>query len=253
MKPLRSILLASVASLALSMLCVEVLGKYSDMGLPVRVLGALIWLVSVAITLAAGIGAVRGAFERRGRRELMTIVVGSYFAIIFIFAGVYYKMSFYGDHSSALLKYQQYRDNAERVHANLLTGGSLPKDHRAFSGVEYRLWSGVDWPVDALVNPAEFDAGGVAIGPGDMLETARQPTDEVICFIPGARMHVLGNCLYYSATTITTLGYGDISPTAWYTRAASVCEVLTGILVIGVALTMGLSKPETEKSGPLSP
>ncbi len=47
--------------------------------------------------------------------------------------------------------------------------------------------------------------------------------------------------IYFSAVTITTAGYGDISPKGIYPRILSVIELLTGqfLLIIGVGITLG--------------
>lgn len=44
------------------------------------------------------------------------------------------------------------------------------------------------------------------------------------------------NALYFSGVTITTLGYGDISPVHWLSKMLVVSEVLAGFLLIAVAV-----------------
>lgn len=44
------------------------------------------------------------------------------------------------------------------------------------------------------------------------------------------------NALYFSATTITTLGFGDIVPKNIYSKIATIFESITGILYIAVFL-----------------
>ena len=39
--------------------------------------------------------------------------------------------------------------------------------------------------------------------------------------------------LYYAVTTMTTVGYGDIQPSKWYTYCVSMFMMLMGILVYG--------------------
>ena len=46
------------------------------------------------------------------------------------------------------------------------------------------------------------------------------------------------DALYYSGVTITTLGYGDFSPTQWYTELLSVYEVLCGFSLLLVSFTI---------------
>ncbi len=46
---------------------------------------------------------------------------------------------------------------------------------------------------------------------------------------------------YYSIVTITTVGYGDIQPSLWYSRAFTVTEILFGIGFVVLFLTMLIS------------
>jgi Ion channel len=62
-----------------------------------------------------------------------------------------------------------------------------------------------------------------------------------------------GNCVYFSFTAITTLGFGDIAPAATLSRGIAVIEAAIGILLFG-ALVSGLlpdpspEDPETENA-----
>lgn len=46
------------------------------------------------------------------------------------------------------------------------------------------------------------------------------------------------DALYYSVTTITTLGYGDITPHTWIAKLLSMYEVLSGIVLLVFALAV---------------
>ena len=52
--------------------------------------------------------------------------------------------------------------------------------------------------------------------------------------------------LYFSGVTITTLGYGDISPKCWLPQMLSVYEVLCGFVLIIVCFAVYLSKSNTD-------
>lgn len=47
--------------------------------------------------------------------------------------------------------------------------------------------------------------------------------------------------LYYSIVTITTVGYGDIQPSLWFSRAFAIIEILFGIGFVVLFLTMLIS------------
>lgn len=51
----------------------------------------------------------------------------------------------------------------------------------------------------------------------------------------------LGEAIYYSATTITTLGYGDFAPTCNITQFLSIYEVVNGLFLLGVSFTIYVS------------
>ena len=44
------------------------------------------------------------------------------------------------------------------------------------------------------------------------------------------------DCFHYSVVTITTLGFGDITPKAWYTKLITDLEVLLGVAIVSVAI-----------------
>jgi hypothetical protein len=59
-----------------------------------------------------------------------------------------------------------------------------------------------------------------------------------------AKQHVFANFIYYSFVTLTTLGYGDITPASPPARALSSLEAVTGQLYIAVLIArlVGLCK-----------
>jgi voltage-gated potassium channel len=68
----------------------------------------------------------------------------------------------------------------------------------------------------------------------------------VFCFLPGTHWGPKEDSLniieaaYFSGVTITTLGYGDISPELWFSQFLSVFEVLCGFTLIVVCLAVYL-------------
>ena len=61
-----------------------------------------------------------------------------------------------------------------------------------------------------------------------------------------------GSCIYYSIVTITTLGFGDYTPTHLWSQTVTACEVMTGLIVLGLFLNaVGSMKSEIDVSSAL--
>jgi hypothetical protein len=56
--------------------------------------------------------------------------------------------------------------------------------------------------------------------------------------------------IYYSFVTLTTLGYGDITPVSGAARAASILEAAMGVLYMGILIARLVSDYQHTKSGP---
>ncbi len=55
-----------------------------------------------------------------------------------------------------------------------------------------------------------------------------------------------GNLLYYSYTTLTTVGYGDITPVSLQARSIAVIEQITGVFYIAIMMARLVSMYQTE-------
>jgi|GEM_PF-2114847 len=70
----------------------------------------------------------------------------------------------------------------------------------------------------------------------------------------GARHASFSQLVYFSITTITTLGYGDIVPRTLLARSLAMCEVLTGVAYLAVVLSvlvgmLGRKSPNPKQEG----
>jgi voltage-gated potassium channel len=62
----------------------------------------------------------------------------------------------------------------------------------------------------------------------------------------------IADAIYFSAMTITTVGYGDITPTRILSRALAISEVVLGLVLVVLALGVYLSQPSRQPlQGPL--
>ena len=70
--------------------------------------------------------------------------------------------------------------------------------------------------------------------------------------IPDENPMDYGSCLYYSIVTITTLGFGDYTPTHGWSQAVTACEVMCGLIVLGLFLNaVGSMKSEIDVTSAL--
>jgi voltage-gated potassium channel len=69
-------------------------------------------------------------------------------------------------------------------------------------------------------------AGLLAFGSLAVLEVERDS--------PGSNIHTLGDALWWAFTTMTTVGYGDTTPTTTLGRVLAVALMLSGIALLGV-------------------
>lgn len=76
-----------------------------------------------------------------------------------------------------------------------------------------------------------------------LLERASGSVDDIVQFRSEELGSVFLHCLHLSIVTITSLGYGAISPAAWYSRIATDTLVVTGTLILVVALGLSLARP----------
>jgi hypothetical protein len=237
----------TIFSLAVSFGFVEIFGRTFNRQLSLvwHVLLGFILALAVLVPLIFVILTLIRAFKPRGRFKHLLIVIFSYFALLLAFSGAHYSMSAFGDRVDAEAKYRYYSDSANYLDPN---GEIVARiDSRAYSGIQRRLWSGVDWP-DYRNNQLR-DEDRTPVPLEDMIEATKRPLDEVSNFQARGRFGVFGTLVYYSVVTMTLLGYGDIVPTAWYSKAVVSLQILSGFALFYIALMMVVSnwwaEPET--------
>ena len=190
-------------------------------------------------------GSVAGAFRRGDTRQLLITVFVSYFSLMLVFASVYYEAAFFGDLGDAIFKYESYRSDA----LNHIDGPRY-ETRRAFAGIEPRFWSGVDWPVRAGKFPGGLPPGAYQLTVSQMREiAATHPIEDVIQFVPEARLEIFADCLHLSVITMTTVGYGDITPRSLVARVGTDSEAVSNtlLLIFGVGVILGIKRsPATQ-------
>jgi hypothetical protein len=189
----------------------------------------LSYLVPAAIVLLV----LYRAFQRRlGRKTQIRVVVSSYFCMTVVFTGVFFSMQFLGDHEYAIDHYYYYKGGGESLHQGRIKRlNPYPENLFAFNGIREHLWGTVD---DSLPR-------GIYMGLEDAdryrAEWAmRADYLDIVRFNRRAIGPVLSDCFHLSVITMTTVGYGNISPNTWYAKLATDIEALTGTVLLVVAL-----------------
>ena len=207
--------------------------SYSEASLLAHAAGYTLALLTGSVV----VGSLVGAFRSGDRRALLRTVLTSYFGLMLVFASFYYIVAFFGDLQDAIFKYDHYRADAVRQ-----IDGPEYESRRAFTGIESRFWSGVDWPVRAGRFPDGLPPGAYKISPTQMRDIAgTHRLDDVVQFIPESGLAIFGDCLHLSVTTMTTVGYGDITPKSLPARMATDIEAVCNslLLIFGLGMIFG--------------
>jgi hypothetical protein len=243
-----TIALGAVLSVAAALVMVDVLGGHvMDAGhasLPgPGIVSHYVAPAFLLLTMSIVVGSVSGAFRRRDPSALLAAVIAAYFSLMVVFASIYYEMAFSGDLADAVFKYDRYHTDAIN-HVR----GPLYSDRRAFAGIERRFWSGVDWPIAAGQFPGGLPPYRPEFSPAQMRSAAAPPLDQVVHFIPESSLAIFGDSLHLSVTTMTTLGYGDITPRSFGARIATDSEAIcnTLLLIFGLGLIFGRWRARSE-------
>ena len=147
-------------------------------------------------------------------------------------------MAFIGDHDYAIDHFYYYKyAGIARANGSIPGVKPFPRNGRAFNGIDSRLWGTVD----------DFIPTGIYVNiESDNLDDyrarlAQWPHETVVLFHHSSIGAVISDCLDFSIMTITTVGYGNITPATWYAKRAAEVESLTGTVLLVVALGLVLS------------
>lgn len=245
----RTLLLLGLGTGLLSMLFVELsrslLSRSTSDGIAVGFI-ILAFTGTIVTCMRVVRLALRLSFRREGPRRLIVTIATSYVVLSVSFASVYYALAAGGDYRDAELSYDFYAlqreqiENGERVQALHRAG-----NERAFSGIRERLWLGVEeFAVAELGFEADFD-------PADYAAVTKADRKDVVRFCAGLRprLIVFFDCMHLSVATMTTLGYGNVSPRISSARICSDIQVLSSGLLVLVALGLALGSMHRSPAG----
>jgi len=75
-----------------------------------------------------------------------------------------------------------------------------------------------------------YTVGGVVI----IVYTASLAMLQIERYQPGTKIHNLGDALWWAITTVTTVGYGDVTPVGGEARVIAVALMIAGVSLLGV-------------------
>jgi hypothetical protein len=134
--------------------------------------------------------------------------------------------------------------NLRSVRANIHIGGN----RRAVSGVLQALlavifsFSVLYYYLQLFTDNSAF----IGMSPIDLGNDFRAPTTtDRLMIVPA--WNTVVDCIYFSVVTISSLGYGDILPAAAVAKLAASAEVVTGFILIVLALGSVLSDKVSDK------
>ena len=195
-------------------------------------LGFFVLLLPLSLSLSA----LYRSLKRQPRSQAATVVLGGYIAVLLAFASLYYLFVIIGDfvdtresnaYYYAEVRVMRQRSNPELRYRQL--------SERAFSGVSARLWNGVEQRYGPLEDPRS------GLPSLDTILVHASSPNLLPDYQPQNRLAVWLDCLHFSTVTITTLGYGDIIPTRWYSKLAADLEVLIGLVFVSLSIGRLLS------------
>lgn len=191
-------------------------------------------LVSYAVPFAFALFALFLCFRRHDSSQTgIRVIVLSYVSLIIVFAGLYFFMTFVEDHRYALAHYTHYKNQRQLQLSGALKPLPFPPRNRAFSGIDERLWGIVDDQITLERNDTPEDSRS---------KYTELPLDQILVFRTETVPSVLSDCLHLSILTITTVGYGNIAPTTWFSKLATEIQALMGTALLVFALGMNLSR-----------
>jgi hypothetical protein len=189
---------------------------------------------------------------------MLSNIIHSYIGTILIFAALFYQCSVLGDFNDAVSKQVSYESQVmlKKVDPDFII--MKVSDQRAFKGIKPRIWSGYDYPDRKLLfgpkpNPDSWltFTGNyyeeLSIEQIERIVNNNANGSKVIEYQKQNVNDVYIDCLYFSVVCITTAGFGDISPSLWYSKLFTALEILTGLSIFVFALGMLFSNWTTNE------
>lgn len=234
-------LLSLLFSVGSSEVCFAFWSTSRWLSLPTWIVALLIlsWLIALIIPLGLAVllsGMSITPLRANPNLSIRRIFI-CYFSVVVTFAGIYYSMACKGDYDDTVTKINYYQWTAKTGIKDV----RLNDYSRAFRGIGHRRWLGLEDTAlrykSNFLKPAQVEPVPVK----DLERAAMEQSKPEVRGDAKAGFLLFGDCLYFSCVTISTVGYGDISPQHWYVRLAACTEAFLGIFIVGLGVGTYLS------------
>jgi len=196
----------------------------------------VIMLLLLLITL---ILLIAKCFDKKSDRKTnLLFILYSYISIVLMFSSIYFFVTFISDFRDARDKYWYLHYNRDVVVRSSSSESIYNNINKlSFNGMNDRLWSGVDYPMNDI---SFLDEDILSY----KIRLSREEFEKVVQYIPQNSLKVYLDCIHFSIATITTTGYGDITPRTWFSRLIANAETIIGQVLTVLALGMFFTQKE---------
>lgn len=206
---------------------VVVVGSTDNAANPARTTYWTLLLLTAGLYLS--VRAVIRVFQPHYRSRLLLTIITSYAAVILIFAGTYYVFCALSDESQAHAIRSTYDNWIKQSEEDRADKQPASIDRRAFKSPE-----------------SPWSVGGIDLNTWDKQDYSRafweasgsRKSELALGYDGDKRLVTLLDCLHFSVVTMTTTGYGDITPTRLYSKLTADLQILFGLAILVVALGM---------------
>ncbi|MFZ1633842.1 MAG: potassium channel family protein [Chitinophagales bacterium] len=226
----------------------------------------LFFLLSFIFPIILGCAFAAKCFGLQSKTKLLSNIIHSYLGTVFIFSAIYYQCCVYGDFTDSINKRESYFTQISLKKYNAKDFSFMRvADQRAFNGIKARMWSGFDYPSFELLLGSPDTQGIMPQNPDSWLNFTNNnfeelSIDQIERIVKNNQIdrflsnnysfskitqyqrqnmaEVYSNCLYFSVICIATVGFGDISPSLWYSKIFVAFEVLIGVSIFIFAIGM---------------
>ncbi|WP_394175781.1 potassium channel family protein [Thalassotalea litorea] len=223
------ILSSGILLAAVFLLCLEIMVVYGqeEERLPswVSYLVSLLFYGVILVWIARLIYIFIYLFQQNVKNRVLGDLAATYLSTVIVFASGYYLISSLADYRHAMNEYHHYQTLPEHFQHI-----EYPNNHRGFKGMNYSMFAGVA----ALVTDIEVKYGQPITAQHKWQAVNQLENVFLPQYLRENRHLYFLECFYFSVVTVTTLGYGDITPNFWFVKIAASIQSLLGVAIVAV-------------------